>query len=76
MERFRKERQQRLKAAKRKGWVADILKGHCCNYETNLGFSRHVNRYRSRHNFCTSLEGTQNDVMHEDQEQESFLDAL
>jgi len=63
----RKARQQRIEDGKLRGWVSDTLKGHCCECDTNLGFSRAGNCCRNcTHNFCnfcTSIEEVQDDLV-------------
>ncbi len=58
----RKLRQQKAEEGKHKGWVFDALRGHCCDCETNSGFTRELNRCRQCAHifctFCTSLEAT------------------
>ncbi len=67
MGKVRKARQERIDEGKLKGWVSDTLKGHCCECDTNRGFSRAGNRCRScTHkfcNFCTSLEELQDEAV-------------
>ena len=66
MKEFKEARRQKEERGKHKGWVFDTLKGHCCNCESNDGFSRFAERCRScRHKFClfcTTFQDTSKDA--------------